>query len=73
MMGRGVRRFGDVLVVVNVEGGEPCGCELRLRGKVWRLPHWPDRLLTVAVLDGDRLAVTFRDGSSRLLEDGDLA
>ncbi len=71
--GRNVRRFGEVLAVVWVESGEPRGCELRLGQKIWRLPHFPMRLWRVEILPGERLRVSFKDGTSRLLEDCDRA
>ena len=53
--------------VARDEQGEPCGSEIRHGGLVWLISAWPHRVAAVETL-GEGLAVSFRDGRSRLLE-----
>lgn len=61
------KRFGEVLVQVDRQAGETKGSRVVHGDHVYRLPHWPARFEKVEA-KGDGLAVTFSDGSQRMLD-----
>ncbi len=54
--------------VARDEQGEPCGSEIRHGGLVWSVEAWPHRLEDVREVGDGAVAVSYRDGRSRLLE-----